>query len=62
MVDREVLKYKVENVGWGHMIDEHGKAIKFLGLGEKYPIIWQLRFRLVLLQAVFYVKVRLRRS
>ena len=37
MVDKELLKYKVENIRWGHtcMIDEHGKAITFLNLKEK---------------------------
>ena len=37
-------------------------AITFFSLGEKGPIIWQSRFTLVLLQVVFYVNARLRRS
>ena len=38
------------------MIDEHGKAVTFLSLGENVffgengPIIWQLHFMLVLLK------------
>ena len=35
---------------------------KGLFSGEKGPIIWQLRFTLVLLQVGFYVKARLCRS
>ena len=37
IVDKELLKYKVENIRWGHtcMIDEHGKAIIFLSLRKK---------------------------
>ena len=45
--DKDLLKYKVENIRWGHtcMIDEHGKAVTFLSFrekglfyGEKYQI------------------------
>ena len=38
ILDKELLKYKVENIRWGHtcvMIDEHEKAIIFLSLREK---------------------------
>ena len=35
IVDKELLKYEVENIKWGYMIDEHEKAITFLSLGEK---------------------------
>ena len=31
-------------------------------LGEKGPIIWQSRFKVVLLEVAFYVKARLCRS
>ena len=37
IVDKELLKYKVENIRWGHtcMIDEHRKVVTFLSLREK---------------------------
>ena len=37
IVDKELLKYEVENIRWGYtcMIDEHGKARAFLSLREK---------------------------
>ena len=53
IVDKELLKYKAENIRWWYMTEEQG---------EKGPIIWQSRFTLVLLQVAFYVKARLRRS
>ena len=38
------------------------KAMTFLSLGEKGPIIWQSRFKVVLLEVAFYVKAGLCRS
>ena len=32
ILDKERLKYEVENSRWGIMIDENGKAITFLSL------------------------------
>ena len=42
IVDKELLKYKVENIRWGHtcMIDEHRKAITFLSFREK-GLFWR---------------------
>ena len=39
-VDRELLKYEVENIRWAGITDEHKKAITFLSLREK-DLIWR---------------------
>ena len=33
-MDNKFWKYEVENIKWGYVIDEHGKAITFLSLEE----------------------------
>ena len=39
IVDKELLKYEVESIIQKYMIDEHGKEITFLSLGEIGPFL-----------------------
>ena len=39
IVDKDLVKYEVGNISYVYMTDEHRKAITFLGLREKGPII-----------------------